>query len=248
MRVVCFQFLVVLSAFIFSPISTVFAQEPAQFEITLKPQHNDVVAGAIVTYTVMITNVSNQPVSNVAVNVPVPAGTKFVNTRYSDPNWFGGNPPADPEQIVSQVTMLTQKAVAPGEVFSFALILQVLPNADALVIVQDYSVGNLENTRRTGGPAIAVQVTPLPTPTITPMPKPTATPLSPTATTEKIVPATPSATPRPLVPESPAETVTTVPESAVPDSQPSTGFFSFGVITLLVIILAGISVWFWKRK
>lgn len=241
------------------------AQAPSPFEMSLIPQNESAVAGDLFTYTVVITNVSQPPVQDFTfINIKIPDGMKFVNTRHSSRKWYGGNPYPDPDFKVDQITLHTSEAIEFNEVFAFEMIVEVLPEVDQPIVIEEYGVTTAEGEALASGSPIQIQVlsptpgptsldSPTPTVSVTPPPTLTAIPASfptPQANRDADTP-TPGptvvaladagvvdATPTPIVAEAPPETV-----------ENSSSFSPMWAIggAVLALILIGL-VWFLRAK
>ena len=114
--------LLAIAWFAWNTLALVIFQSPSTLQIRLSPEQNAVIAREAVTYMVTITNAGPnadpQALRNVAVNLPVPPGPKFVDTRHKNPNGYGGNPLADANVQLETVTLLSPKVFGPGEVFA----------------------------------------------------------------------------------------------------------------------------------
>ncbi len=234
------------------------AQEPPSFEIAIIPQADYATAGQLFTYTVTITNVSQTPLQNIFIKIPVPNNTTFINTHHPSLKWYGGNPNADPKIQVEQVTMFTPDFVEAGEIFTFDMIVKVSPETNQQIVMANYEVGAANDAPPTSGPAIK---TPVLVPTPTPSPVPSFTPVVTSAsldsnpTTESgttVAVLTLTATPATLADLKPTSTSVPVTlEAPVAQNRASesssfvTGLIIIGSIFILVII--GI-IWFLRKK
>ena len=153
------------------------AQEPSPFEISVIPLGDHAVSGQPFTYTVTITNVSQQTLGNVFVNVDVPEGTKFVKTHHLSEKWYGGVSNSDPNAIIEQVKLFALEGIQPGEVFSFEMMVDVFPETKKQIAVDAFNSTTLKgDVLAVGTPVSIVVQTPTPTPSPTPLPSPTSSP------------------------------------------------------------------------
>ncbi|MDX1523083.1 MAG: hypothetical protein R3264_15765, partial [Anaerolineae bacterium] len=185
---------IVIWAIALSPIS--LAQEPSPFEIKIIPAADFAVRGEPFTYTVVISNVSESAIKDVAVQSVIPTGAIFSETQYTNTDWVVRKPKIGQTGIIRWAT---QSLVPPQEVVRFDLVVNLLPNEEEL-ISQDYTivVGSLDNVVTSTAGSVTKILQPTPTPTVTPVSTPTTvapsptimpTPLSPTAIST--IPATP---------------------------------------------------------
>jgi len=219
------------------------AQEPSPFEISVIPLGDHAVSGQPFTYTVTITNTSQQALGNVFVNVDVPEGTKFVRTRHLSEKWYGGNPMADPSAVVEQVKLFALEGIQPGEVFSFEMIVEVLPETEEQIAVDAFNSTTLKGDVLAVGAPVSVEVqtptpTPSPTPTSSPTPRPTHT-----ATMALVAANDASATPI-QTPEHPTQQV--ISSETETHSSSILGIVAGGAI-LMVLIFIGI-IWILKKQ
>lgn len=234
------------------------AQEPAPFEISLTPQAEYAVSGQPFTYTIVVTNISQQALKDVFVKVRTPEGTVFVDTYFAQPNWFVGRVQGGQ---AGEIIWLTQEPVAPGEVVTFDLVVNVLPErAGQQLINEEYVVATIDNNQPiASGPSIKTQVltpTPTPSPTAqvadTPTPTVTSSPTPQPQASSNLATSTP--TPRAsFTPASQADTtiasVATSAPAAVSQNTSSSSISTFAIIGLsgLILLIVGL-VWFWKHR
>ncbi len=242
------------------------AQETTPFKIDIIPQADHVAAGELLTYTVTITNISQTTLPNGAVEIEVPQGTKFLNTRYSSLKWYGGNPVADPDFKLKKIKILTIETIEPGETFTFEMIVRVLAETTQEIVIENYRALDLIEQVSATGPPIKTQVTPVPTltplPTSTPSrtptfiatttitPPPPTTPVPPRPTAAPGVGAGAGSTPVAVVSASSPESLQKTDENF--DRKPNTttpNTSSFFWITIPVILsLLILAVWFFRRR
>ena len=240
--------LLALSSFSFLAL----AQEPSSFEISIIPQADYAIVGQPFTYTAVITNISQTALKDVIVRTKTPEGTTLIDTFFFNPNWFVGGVQRGE---AGEVIWLTQEPVAQGEVVTFGLIVNVLPEIGRELIAEEYSVVTSENLDAPSfGPLVRTQVlTSVPTPTALPSattavanpPIPTVFPLTTptsqigsnaankisTATSlARVEPETDSTLVSPL--KTTAEDVTEEETSRVP----LTIFVTIGLIILIIVI------------
>ncbi len=236
-----------LSATLLSGLSLVaLAQEPSPFEISVIPLGDHAVSGQPFTYTVTITNTSQKALGSVFVNVDVPEGTKFLRTHHLSQNWYGGSPDADPNIQVKEITLFSFEPVSPSEVFSFEMIVEVLPETREVVAIETFNSTTFKGNVLAAGDSIITQVqtpTPTPTPTPTSTPLPTSTP-SPATTTAAQRAADSVSTPTPTISINSTETVASTSIEANPSL-----FITIiaGVGLLLILVLIGV-MWLLKRR
>jgi uncharacterized repeat protein (TIGR01451 family) len=246
-----FLSLAILVALLLSSLPfVVSAQNPAPFEITVIPAADFAVSGQPFTYTVVITNVSETAIENVAIKSETPKGTTFVGTEYKNVDWAVRRP--DPGGV-GEVLWYTQTPVDPGEVVDFDLVF--LPETGQEIINEGYTiiVGSLDNLVASSPDILTEIVTPTPSPSPTPIP-PTTTSLPPTATPTSLPEETP--TQLPDVAQVVTQTVSSSPSpAATPTEEGQTTSFILFSSTIL-LIMAGIIVfvffigliWFIRRK
>ncbi len=208
------------------------AQEPALFEIKVIPQAEYAIAGETFTYTIVITNVSGRPLKDVIVYAPPITGTTLAGTHHINDKWLIYKP--NPGET-GQVAWITLNPIAPDEVVTFNLMLNILPEmVNQALIFEEYAIlpqggGDIIAT----GPAIKsmVRLT-APTATFTPSPTVTQTP------TVMVTP-TPAATQTPEVRQTATHTTTPTPISTLDQHNPKTSssFFSFWTIIILSLLL-----------
>lgn len=233
------------------------AQELPSFEIGVSPVGDHAVTGQPFTYTVAVTNVGSTALANVTINIDIPDGTEFVNTRHSSLKWYGGTPFSDPNIKVDQITLFTLDDIEPEEAFVFDVIVKVLPEVDQSLVVEAISVATLEGEILASGPIINTPVrepTSTPRPTLPPLPTPTGTPA---ATPTLPAPSAGSGVGDLASPTSPAVADVPSEHSGGPEAAASPGnplgysVWSIAILAIigviLVLIVVGIG-WFVKRK
>ncbi len=170
------------------------------------PQTENAVAGLPFTYTVVVTNVGQMPVTGIILFTETPTGTTLIET-HQQTNWLvGGVQPGEAGPVVWN----RQEAVAPAEVVTFNLVVNVLPEmADQPLVSREYTVLSEANVELFAiAPPITTQVLAI-IPTPTSLPSPTTIVIS-TATPSPI----PSRTPQPE--PSPVDTATLPPATPTP--------------------------------
>jgi uncharacterized repeat protein (TIGR01451 family) len=222
------------------------AQAPAPFEIRVAPQAEFAVAGQPFTYTVVITNVSQTPVKDVAVLTETPSGTTFIRTDQNS-QWLVGGPAPGETGIVLWRTL---ESVIPTEPITFDLIVNVLPEmVEQQLVSNEFFILTKTNDDvvATGLPVTIQVLAVVPTATPSPIPTATSTPTT-TPTTTSSPTSTPVPTSTPHV--KPPVANTSIPIETSPESRdsPLTSMIpiTFG---LLVLGIGGIGLlWFFKRK
>lgn len=245
----------VVALFSFSMVA--LAQESGPFEIRVTPQTDYAVTGQVLTYLVTVTNTSQTPASNVFVKMKIPAGTTFVDTHYTNLKWFGGKPV--PGTTVEEVVWFTPEVIASGEVVTFALTVNVLPElAEREVINEGYDVtrmeGNVEKTVATGPTVTTKVLQPTPTSslvaTLTPISTSTVTP----AQTNQLGTEVALNTTAPTIPQSSSSVITevildaptTTPEQVLDTSPPLAMLIGVGLV-LVGLVIVGL-IWFLRRR
>ncbi len=217
------------------------ADGPPRFAISVAPQAEYAVAGQTFTYTVVITNVSQVAVKDVIVFMKSPAGTTFADTPHTDVNWLVGRPGPGG---TGEVAWVSREPVAPDEVVTFELVVNVLPEmANQRLVNKEYGMIPM------GGGAVIASGPPIETqvlatmPTATPVPSPTATatvPPAPTAT------STPASQTGPIV----ADTVTPASAASSQDlvSEIPSSAIVLAIVGLSVLVAVIGMTGFLKRK
>ncbi len=206
----------------------VLAQEPSPLRIRVMPQTENAVAGLPFTYTVVVTNVGQMPVTGIILFTETPTGTTLIET-HQQTNWLvGGVQPGEAGPVVWN----RQEAVAPAEVVTFNLVVNVLPEmADQPLVSREYTVLSEANVELFAiAPPITTQVLAI-IPTPTSLPSPTTIVIS-TATPSPI----PSRTPQPE--PSPVDTATlppATPTSTIPAS-------TVVVSVIMLVVLGGVMI------
>ena len=226
----------------------VFAQEPSPFEISVVPLNEHAVSGQPFTYTVTITNVSQTPLETVFINVDVPEGTKFLRTQHLSQNWYGGSPDADPNIQIEELTLFSFEPVKPNEVFSFEMIVEILPETQEEIAIETFNSTTFTGNVLAAGASIKTEVqTPTPTSTPTPTPVPTSTP-SPAATTAALRAADNAPTSTPIIPINSTETIIQSNPSREVTANPSLLITIIAGAGFLLLLVLGGSIWLLKRR
>ncbi len=259
LRIIITLVICVLVSFL-SSFSLVLAQNPPSFEISLISQTEFAIAGDPFTCTVVITNISPTPVEQVVVTVKVPTGTTLVSVKDTNPDWYNNNP--YPGTKREEAIWLTPEVVVPGEVITFEMIVQPLPElADQQIVNEVYNVAAINNNSldilTSDSPPVKVQVlpptpTPLPTdtPALTATVPPTAT-YTPSSQVDAMV-ANPTSTPTARASVDIARTITPTPAPASSEvlletPVSSSGFLVIVGLCALIIGIIGV-IWFIKKK
>jgi uncharacterized repeat protein (TIGR01451 family) len=208
------------------------AQQPT-FEISIHPLADYAQTGQIFTYTVIITNTGVESLPNIVVKLPIPAGSAFLDTKYTNSNWLtGSNAPGSSNDVV----WFSQQPVPPQQTDTFQLIVNVTAPGGQTLMVDDYQIIALDSPDGTAlatGPALHTPVfaaPPTPAPT---SPAPTAIPPA-TAS-----PTTANADPA-LVDKSPS------PAEEISAKQPTVRLYTLLALalTVLIIMLALVAIIF----
>jgi hypothetical protein len=207
------------------------AQESSLFEISIIPQHAYAVAGHPFTYTVVITNVSSQPLSKILVKANTPEESTFSGTTFADTRWgVRGVEPGENGEIF----WLTWETIDPGEVVAFELTVDVLPGFEQALIIDDYFVAldHADNIMVRGVPVTTNVL--LNFPTATPYPTPT---LQNTVTHL----TTPSD-------ETPVAQITATPSDTGGRQKETTNIYSIIIVLGFIIVLIVLGRLFWHRS
>lgn len=230
----------------------VLAQAPSPFEISVKPAAEQAVRDQVFTYTVTITNTGVISVKSAFINVDVPDGTEFAGTHYTNLKWYGGGLFSDPEVEVEKVTLFTPEIIEPGEIFTFSMFVQLLPEAGEQVSVESYEIGGVNNEIFTTGTPLETQVvepSPTPRPTLPPVPTPGVTTTSSPLPIAAVTDVSTGDRNETLTAQTKAATAS-VPEQeglqapSALTSLPLGWLGLFGLILILIIIALG---WFLRR-
>jgi len=213
------------------------AQQPAPFVIKAVPKAGPPIAGRPFTYTLVVTHTGHASVENMLVFADTPAGATFAATS-QDTGWFTAD--LDVNQS-GTVAWSNQKAVAPGQVVTFELSVNVLPEtASKQLVLNRYGVGLLGGSDiLTTGPPVEVLVLAAP-PTATPTPPPTAT-AAPTFAAPNSPTASATFTPQPSA--TPTNRVTPSPIVTPPSTQRTAAVSVTNMLAaagLLVLVSGGV--------
>lgn len=216
-------------------------QEPAPVEINIVPQADYAVASQPFTYTIVMTNVSPAPVSDVIMFTEIPGGTTFIET-HRPLNWlFGGPGPAETGMVVWN----TLEPIAKGQVITFDLVVDVLPAmVNQQLVSKEYTVISKQGNNVIGtAPSITTQVlAAIPTPTLSPTATATNTPLPPAANTPAVFTIS---TPQPTA----TATNTVTPPDTALETTNVPPITTLVVIGLSMLLIGTISLsWVLKRK
>jgi hypothetical protein len=235
------------------------AQEPAPFEISLTPQADFAVSGQPFVYTLTITNVSQTPSKDVIIKAKTPEGSVLADSYFTNPEWFVGGVQRGES---GEVIWLTQQPVTPGEVITFDLVVNILPELVGHQLINDeYVVMTMNNNQViASGPPIKTQVlsfppTPSPVVPVAETIAPTVPPLS--AQQLQTTPNLASSTPTPgasFVATSQANLGSAEDNESLPPevAQNTTSATSSSVTTFAIIGLSGLLLFIvgllWFRK
>jgi uncharacterized repeat protein (TIGR01451 family) len=164
-----------------------------------------VLVGERLTYTIIVTNTGQAPLSDFAIRDQVPVGTSFVSAGYLDGRWMYSGPV---EGGRGEVVWLAENPLPPGEASRLLLVVKVEPGITGFVVNDEYAALTLPDGSLLiqGMPVRTGVIVPAVTPT-KPAPAPTATP-SPIATP---LPPHLGATPTPARDLQPAASATVTP-------------------------------------
>jgi hypothetical protein len=249
--------LILTAAVLFSFCLVTLAQEPTSFEISLTAPADHAVSGQPFTYTLTITNISQQSSKDIIVFMKTPPGTTFAGTQQTA-NWYVTNPPPGEEGKIGWTTL---EPISPSTVVTFELAVNVLEAPDKQLVSEDYRIIPM------GGGDVIASGPPLKTQVLSPTPTPISTPSSITVTVETTssvtaaVLATPVSptiskvieTPLPSTPEVQADSAKTNKVQPTPTLNVSlkTSTFPTAILLLGLPILIGAIiglVWILKRR
>jgi uncharacterized repeat protein (TIGR01451 family) len=194
----------------------VLAQEPI-FEISVHPLADYAQTGQNFTYTVIITNTGAESPPNIVIKLPIPAGSTFLGTKYTNSSWLtGSNAPGSSDDVV----WFSQQPVPPQQTDTFQLIVNVTAPGGQTLMVDDYQIIALNSP---DGAALATGPA-LHTPVFAAPPTPTAIP--PAAASPTTANADPALVDKSL---SPAEEISA--------KQPQVRLYTLLALTLTVLII-----------
>ncbi len=228
------------------------AQEPAPFEISIVPAADFAVQGEVFSYTLTLTNVSQVSIERVGILGQIPAGALFINTTYTNLEWFNRIPDIGES---GEILWFTPDTVAPEEVLHFTLIITSdLENSGAFTVEAfKVTMDSRSNVVAETSQLETDIVTPTPLPTVTSSP----TPIPPTATYTPTQPpkATSSPTSTSVIipsatPEIAATEITLEQQvQAVPPQNQQTNFVVLIFVGLLILIFCAIGIgWFIRNR